>query len=57
MQGRGGDRLVTPRPLRHLNLDAQQPSAAQEIEKELRMDRQVVGTEKVLDKVMAKLGA
>jgi succinate dehydrogenase / fumarate reductase cytochrome b subunit len=71
----GADCLVTPCPLCHLNLDAQQPSAAAVIEKELgvpilhlpqliglaigiepnelRMDRHVVGTQKVLDKVLA----
>jgi len=75
----GADCLVTPCPLCHLNLDAQQPSAAQVIERELgipilhlpqliglaigieprelRMDRHVIGTRKVLDKVMAKVGA
>ncbi|MEX1255897.1 MAG: CoB--CoM heterodisulfide reductase iron-sulfur subunit B family protein [Dehalococcoidia bacterium] len=75
----GADCLVTPCPLCHLNLDAQQPSAAAVIEKELgvpilhlpqliglaigiepkelRMNRHVIGTEKVLDKVMAKVGA
>ena len=75
----GADCLVTPCPLCHLNLDAQQPSAAAVIErelgvpilhlpqliglaigidpKELRMDRHVVGTQQVLDKVLAKVGA
>ena len=71
----GADCLVTPCPLCHLNLDAQQPSAAEVIQRELnvpiihlpqliglalgiddkllRMDRHVVGTQAVLDKVMA----
>ncbi|MGB2695002.1 MAG: CoB--CoM heterodisulfide reductase iron-sulfur subunit B family protein [Dehalococcoidia bacterium] len=75
----GADCLVTPCPLCHLNLDAQQPSAAQVVERELgvpilhlpqliglaigiepselRMNRHVVGTQAVLDKVMAKVGA
>jgi succinate dehydrogenase / fumarate reductase cytochrome b subunit len=74
----GADCLVTPCPLCHLNLDAQQPSAASVIEKELnvpiihlpqliglaiginpselRMDRHVVGTQQVLDKVLATVG-
>jgi succinate dehydrogenase / fumarate reductase cytochrome b subunit len=78
-QDQGADCLVTPCPLCHLNLDAQQPSAAAVIQKqlelpilhlpqliglaigidpkELRMNRHVVGTGKVLDKVMAKVGA
>jgi succinate dehydrogenase / fumarate reductase cytochrome b subunit len=78
-QDQGADCLVTPCPLCHLNLDAQQPSAAAVIQKqlelpilhlpqliglaigidpkELRMNRHVVGTAKVLDKVMAKVGA
>jgi succinate dehydrogenase / fumarate reductase cytochrome b subunit len=78
-QDQGADCLVTPCPLCHLNLDAQQPSAASVIQrelglpilhlpqliglaigiepKELRMDRHVVGTRKVLDKVLAKVGA
>jgi succinate dehydrogenase / fumarate reductase cytochrome b subunit len=78
-EDQGADCLVTPCPLCHLNLDAQQPSAAQVIErelgvpilhlpqliglaigiepKELRMDRHVVGTQKVLDKVLEKVGA
>jgi succinate dehydrogenase / fumarate reductase cytochrome b subunit len=78
-QDQGADCLVTPCPLCHLNLDAQQPSAASVIQKqlelpilhlpqliglaigidpkELRMNRHVVGTGKVLDKVMAKIGA
>jgi succinate dehydrogenase / fumarate reductase cytochrome b subunit len=76
---KGADCLVTPCPLCHLNLDAQQPSAAQVIERELgvpilhlpqliglaigiapdelRMDRHVVGTQKVLDKVLAQVEA
>jgi succinate dehydrogenase / fumarate reductase cytochrome b subunit len=75
----GADCLVTPCPLCHLNLDAQQPSAAQVIErelnvpilhlpqliglaigidpKELRMSRHVVGTQAVLDKVMATVSS
>jgi succinate dehydrogenase / fumarate reductase cytochrome b subunit len=75
----GADCLVTPCPLCHLNLDAQQPSAASIIEKELnvpiihlpqliglaigiepkelRMDRHVVGTQQVLDKVLAAVGS
>jgi succinate dehydrogenase / fumarate reductase cytochrome b subunit len=78
-QDLGADCLVTPCPLCHLNLDAQQPSAAQVIErelhlpilhlpqliglaigldpKELRMNRHVVGTQAVLDKVLARVGA
>ena len=73
------DCLVTPCPLCHLNLDAQQPSAAEVIEKELnlpilhlpqliglaigidpealRMNRHVIGTQKVLDKVLEHVGA
>ncbi len=76
---KGADCLVTPCPLCHLNLDAQQPSAAQVIERELnlpilhlpqliglaigiepealRMNRHVIGTQKVLDKVLAQVGA
>jgi succinate dehydrogenase / fumarate reductase cytochrome b subunit len=75
----GADCLVTPCPLCHLNLDAQQPSAASVIHqelgvpiihlpqliglaigiepKELRMDRHVVGTQQVLDKVLAAASA
>lgn len=75
----GADCLVTPCPLCHLNLDAQQPSAAAVVERdlgvpilhlpqliglaigiepaELRMHRHVVGTQAVLDKVLAKVGA
>jgi succinate dehydrogenase / fumarate reductase cytochrome b subunit len=75
----GADCLVTPCPLCHLNLDAQQPSAAAVIErelgvpilhlpqliglaigidpKELRMDRHVIGTAKVIDKVLAAVTA
>ena len=75
----GADCLVTPCPLCHLNLDAQQPSAAQVIERELnvpiihlpqllglalgiddkllRMNRHVVGTQAVLDKVMGAVKA
>ncbi len=78
-QDLGAHCLVTPCPLCHLNLDAQQPSAAEVIEKELdlpilhlpqliglaigidpkelRMDRHVVGTQKVIDRVMAVVGA
>ena len=78
-QDKGADCLVTPCPLCHLNLDAQQPSAAQVIERELnlpilhlpqliglaigidkdalRMNRHVIGTQAVLDKVLAKVGA
>jgi succinate dehydrogenase / fumarate reductase cytochrome b subunit len=74
----GADCLVTPCPLCHLNLDAQQPSAAQVIERELnvpilhlpqliglaigiepaelRMNRHVIGTQQVLDKVLARAG-
>ncbi len=74
---KGADCLVTPCPLCHLNLDAQQPSAAQVIERELgvpilhlpqliglaigispeelRMNRHVIGTQAVLDKVLAKV--
>ena len=75
----GADCLVTPCPLCHLNLDAQQPSAAQVIERELnvpiihlpqliglalgiddkklRMNRHVIGTQAVLDKVRAAVQA
>ncbi len=75
----GADCLVTPCPLCHLNLDAQQPSAAEVIQRELnvpiihlpqllglalgiddkllRMNRHVVGTQAVLDKVMATVDA
>ncbi len=75
----GADCLVTPCPLCHLNLDAQQPSAAEVIQRELnvpiihlpqllglaigiddkllRMNRHVVGTQAVLDKVMAAVEA
>ena len=75
----GADCLVTPCPLCHLNLDAQQPSAAEVIQRELnvpiihlpqllglaigidpkllRMNRHVVGTQAVLDKVMAAVDA
>ena len=78
-QDLGADCLVTPCPLCHLNLDAQQPSAAQVIEKELhlpiihlpqliglalgmdpkalRMNRHVVGTQAVIDKVLALTSA
>lgn len=78
-QDKGADCLVTPCPLCHLNLDAQQPSAAQVIERELnlpilhlpqliglaigidkdalRMNRHVIGTQAVLDKVLAQVGA
>jgi succinate dehydrogenase / fumarate reductase cytochrome b subunit len=78
-QDQGADCLVTPCPLCHLNLDAQQPSAAQVIERELgvpilhlpqliglaigispeelRMDRHVIGTQAVLDKVLAAVEA
>ena len=78
-QDKGADCLVTPCPLCHLNLDAQQPSAAQVIERELnlpilhlpqliglaigidkdalRMNRHVIGTQAVLDKVLTKLEA
>ncbi len=77
-QDLGADCLVTPCPLCHLNLDAQQPSAAQVIEKELhlpiihlpqliglaigidpkelRMDRHVIGTQTVIDRVLAAVG-
>ncbi len=76
---KGADCLVTPCPLCHLNLDAQQPSAAQVIERELhlpilhlpqllglaigidadalRMNRHVIGTQAVLDKVLEQVGA
>ncbi len=75
----GADCLVTPCPLCHLNLDAQQPSAAEVIQRELgvpiihlpqliglalgidpkklRMNRHVVGTQAVLDKVLAAVEA
>ncbi|MCH8008524.1 MAG: CoB--CoM heterodisulfide reductase iron-sulfur subunit B family protein [Chloroflexi bacterium] len=75
----GADCLVTPCPLCHLNLDAQQPSAAEVIQRELnvpiihlpqllglalgiddkllRMNRHVVGTQAVLDKVMGAVEA
>ena len=75
----GADCLVTPCPLCHLNLDAQQPSAAEVIQRELnvpiihlpqllglalgiddkllRMNRHVVGTQAVLDKVMGAVKA
>ena len=78
-QDKGADCLVTPCPLCHLNLDAQQPSAAQVIERELnlpilhlpqliglaigidkdalRMNRHVIGTQAVLDKVLEQVGA
>ncbi len=70
---------MTPCPLCHLNLDAQQPSAAEVIQrelnlpiihlpqliglalgidpKELRMNRHVVGTQAVIDKVLAAVEA
>ena len=70
---------MTPCPLCHLNLDAQQPSAAEVIQRELnvpiihlpqllglalgiddkllRMNRHVVGTQAVLDKVMGAVKA
>ena len=76
---KGADCLVTPCPLCHLNLDAQQPSAAEVIERELnlpiihrpqliglaigidptelRMNRHVVGTQAVIDKVLAAVEA
>ena len=75
----GADCLVTPCPLCHLNLDAQLPSTAEVIQRELnvpiihlpqliglalgiddkllRMNRHVVGTQAVLDKVMGAVKA
>jgi succinate dehydrogenase / fumarate reductase cytochrome b subunit len=78
-QDLGADALVSPCPLCHLNLDAQQPAAKQvtkhEIDlpilhlpqmiglafgidpKEMRLDRHVVSTKKLLEKLEAPVGA
>ena len=78
-QDHGADALVSPCPLCHLNLDAQQPAAKATIKheidlpilhlpqliglalgidpQELRLDRHVVSTKKLLDKLAAPAGA